>query len=551
MKNTFTNKLYLIAFLITFTFINGQETTWNAVQAPVLSTGEFHQAWAAGCSTDADDNTYISCTSDAESIAFGSETFTNLYGNGRSFVVKYNSNGNVEWIRTNTSEHESNVHSSVLDSFGNLYVLGSFFGTATFEGTTLSNGDIGQMSVFLLKYNAGGDLLWAKQADAAGGDLYLAQPSEVAIDANSNLYISGSMIGTTMSFGNIQLPISGEIDFFIAKYDENGNPLWARKGTGKTYLGDPSHLKTDSSGNVYVIGTFQSATMLFGSQTLTNDAFMSIFFIKYDAAGNLQWAKKYGNIQNTYAASMAIDSQQNIYAVGVFNGTTINFDTITLSNASTGINGDIFVAKFNAQGNVMWAKSAGSTDYDGATEIITDAENNIYVGGNFRSPELTLGAETLINGNETDNTNSFIFKMTTTGDYVWTNHVGGNGTMQAGPVSLDSYSNLNVTGNYHHDAIIGSFNLSTPSYNMYFAKLHQNELSVIDFTYNGIDLYPNPVKDILNVGGNSSLTYIINDLTGRTVTVGTVNNNALDVSALPTGMYILNIDGYATKFIKE
>lgn len=73
------------------------------------------------------------------------------------------------------------------------------------------------------------------------------------------------------------------------------------------------------------------------------------------------------------------------------------------------------------------------------------------------------------------------------------------------------------------------------------------------FSKNHINIYPNPVKDILNFDKNNKLQYEIYDITGKFVLNG--NNNNVDVSAIEKGVYILKLikdDIISTqKFIKE
>jgi len=63
------------------------------------------------------------------------------------------------------------------------------------------------------------------------------------------------------------------------------------------------------------------------------------------------------------------------------------FGSTTLLNAGSE---DIFLAKYNANGNMLWAKSAGGTDYDYANTIKLDILGNIYIAGYYRSSPLTL-----------------------------------------------------------------------------------------------------------------------------------------------------------------
>src|SRR6185503_11425500 len=102
------------------------------------------------------------------------------------------------------------------------------------------------------------------------------------------------------------------------------------------------------------------------------------------------WAKKAGA---TYGGvipyDMAIDSEGNVYVVGYF-WKDAYFDDIHLVSYS-GTN-DVFIAKYNAAGDVLWAIRAGGNNVDGADGISIDKEGSIYITGFFRSPTIVFGS---------------------------------------------------------------------------------------------------------------------------------------------------------------
>ncbi len=88
-----------------------------------------------------------------------------------------------------------------------------------------------------------------------------------------------------------------------------------------------------------------------------------MFVVKYDASGNVVWAKSAGGTSNDIGNGIAVDASGNSYVTGYFVSPTITFSTTTLTNASSGTS-DMFVVKYDASGNVVWARSAGGTNYD-------------------------------------------------------------------------------------------------------------------------------------------------------------------------------------------
>ena len=129
----------------------------------------------------------------------------------------------------------------------------------------------------------------------------------------------------------------------------------------------------------------------------TND----IFVVKYDANGNVLWAKSAGGTSHDIAYGISTDAGGNVLLTGDFYSPSISFGTTTLTSASPGAS-DVFVVKYDANGNVLWAKSAGGIFTDIGYDISTDASGNVLVTGYFNSPSISFGTTTLTNAGGAD-----------------------------------------------------------------------------------------------------------------------------------------------------
>ena len=109
----------------------------------------------------------------------------------------------------------------------------------------------GYDDIFIAKYDASGNCLWAKNAGGIGYDYGYG----IATDANGNSYVTGSFYGTA-TFGTIQLVSYGYDDIFIAKYDASGNCIWAKKAGGINWDFGYS-ISTDGNGNEFITGIFK------------------------------------------------------------------------------------------------------------------------------------------------------------------------------------------------------------------------------------------------------------------------------------------------------
>jgi len=154
---------------------------------------------------------------------------------------------------------------------------------------------------------------------------------------------------------------------------------WAKRGEGRVF-DLVSITALDDFGNTIVVGLFEKTTT-FGKTSLTSDGGRNIFIAKYDAMGNVLWAKKVDVSEDDYVHGVATDGFGNSILTGYFTGTAI-FGPISLTSTDKE---DIFVVKYDSSGNVIWAKQAGGEGDDRAYSITTDREGNIIVTGCFEN----------------------------------------------------------------------------------------------------------------------------------------------------------------------
>lgn len=334
------------------------------------------------------------------SITFGSTTLSNSSTANDVFVVKYNANGNILWAKSEGGTGYEDGKGIATDADGNIYVAGHFSSpSVSFETFTLTNTSSPAGEIFLVKYDSNGNALWAK----GGGQSPLTETvSNLAVDANGNAYITGHFYDSSVWFGIINLTKTGssESDLYVAKYDSTGNVLWAKNegGTGNDF---GKSLSTDANGNVFVTGYFKSPSITFGTTTLTNvgtsTGSLNVFVVKYDSIGNSLWAKGVGDTESEIANSIITDANGNAYVTGNFKSSSISFGTNTLTKAGSTYYSDIFLVKYDSNGNDIWAKGIGGTDSETGLGVATDANGDLFLTGYFYSPSITFGATTLHN----------------------------------------------------------------------------------------------------------------------------------------------------------
>ncbi|MCF8372927.1 MAG: T9SS type A sorting domain-containing protein [Bacteroidales bacterium] len=202
----------------------------------------------------------------------------------------------------------------------------------------------------------------------------------------------------------------------------------------------------DSQGNLYVAGTFESQTVLCGNTTLTNAGQIDILLVKYSPQGSILWAKRLGNTGEDVATGLCVDTDDNIYLTGHFKSQAISFgSTQLISNGSN----DIFLAKLNPIGEVIWAKSAGGNNTDFARSVIADKIGNVYITGDFESD--TIQFETIQKSKSLSVSDLFIAKFTSFGDIDWVvvSQIDDTiSTAYSNDIAIDKDGNVAIAGTF-------------------------------------------------------------------------------------------------------
>jgi len=530
MKKTITTILLALIFINVY----AQAPDW----AWAKSIGNVGSDAGRSVASDNTGNVYITGHFDS-TITFGTTTLTAI-GNYDMFLVKYDPAGNVIWAKS-----EGGLGGNIAgyyiatDGTGNVYVSGHFtHSTFNYGTTTLVNaGAGGGASTFIVKYNTFGDVIWAKNANGTGSHA----STGITTDVFGNIYLIGQF-SLSINFGTTSLTSAGGWDMFIVKYDTMGNIIW-----GKSTLGIGNELgviSCDLLGNVYVIGRYDNSNSItFGTITLTNVTQTDLFIVKYDASGNLLWAKDVGSTGDVSACSIKTDAFNNVYVMGTYKA-TVTLGSTTLTNAGWF---DIFIAKYDALGNAIWAKGI-VTDLSNITDIssATDINGNLYVTGIFRSPTIIFGADTLINAGLYD---TFFVKYNPQGNVIWAKEIGNTADDYSYSICTDALSNAYVTGRYYSPSITFGTDSFANAGNgdIFIAKIEADILGIKKNTsQNAITIYPNPTSGTFTIQ-NSSLklqSCLIKNMFGECVfslQSNLTNQINIDLSTHAKGIYFVEL----------
>jgi hypothetical protein len=320
-----------------------------------------------------------------------------------------------EWAINAGGTSNDEVYNIDTDTEGNVYMIG--IGSSPFIYDTI----IFNLGYFIAKCSSSGQVLWAKNT--------ILQPQSFILNSNNNIYIGGTNFSdTAVVFINDTL--TGPC-IYLSKYDVNGNLIWI-KNAG-TFDCDNCgcgimKITIDNTGNLYIIGEMSDInTFTIGNTVMTSwNQDYDIFIAKYDSSGNPLWAKSFGGHMEEDGYGITADMNGNVYITGSFASSIISFDSTILTNLHSG-KSDMFIAKFNTSGDLLWAKSAGGNDFDIASCIVVDSSSNVYISGSFWSPFIVFDSDTLMNSNTYGN-NYFITKYNSQGNILWIKSAVGRGS---------------------------------------------------------------------------------------------------------------------------
>jgi len=285
---------------------------------------------------------------------------------------------------------------------------------------------------------------------------------EIAIDDSLNTYVAGYFAGT-LTFYSTVLVSAGNIDIFVAKYDVNGDWQWAVRAGG-TLLEYLVGMSVDSSGKVYVTGSFQG-TASFGTNSVVSNGSYDIFVAKLDNNGDWIWAVGAGGLDFDMGTCIVNDNSGNVYVTGKYQTSALIGSNLT----SAGID-DIFVAKLTGSGQWQWSVSAGGIGSDQSTDIVADNNGNCCITGYFQN-QADFGTNSIVSQGNRD---VFIAKINSTGTWQWAVGAGGTENEEAGSIAMDANGSCYVTGYFQGTVQFGAttlISLSTGTSDIFVSKI--------------------------------------------------------------------------------
>ncbi len=264
----------------------------------------------------------------------------------------------VAWGYQVASSGKDAMFGIAIDAEGNYLATGRTSGA-------LGGTNQGDCDAIVVKFDSDGAQQWIHQFGGSGHE----EPIGVVVDDEGNCYVAGD---TASGIFNNIMPQAGNRtgpDVFLVKYDSDGEQVWAlRFGlAGRDYSYD---MAAGPEGNIFVAGFTSSG--LDGNHQGGDDAFVA----KFNTDGELVWIRQIGTPKREIGFAVTVDGAGNCYLGGATAGSMDG-------EASGGL--DLFIAKFDPDGEQLWVKQHGSSEQDLCADLAYDDENEcLYAVGNTR-----------------------------------------------------------------------------------------------------------------------------------------------------------------------
>ncbi|MDJ0619248.1 MAG: SBBP repeat-containing protein [Calothrix sp. MO_192.B10] len=398
----------------------------------------FKQEWKQQFGSSADDTANGIAVTPAGNIYATGTTLgqlgANSYGKADAWVAKFNAEGTQEWSKQLGTEAWDSSKGITTDSQGYIYITGYTCGSMVGQATQKTDDyHRGGADAWVIKLDSQGNEVWKRQLGSSEHDVSNA----VAVDGQGYVYIAGYTLGQLIK--NKQK--TAQSSAWFAKLDPQGQTLWIQELGVWGWTG-ASDIALGSDGSIHITGSTNSNLLV------QSDAWIA----KYDADGNQTWLKHLCKEGESASNAVAVDSQDNIYVTGYLK-----------ANSGELISGwaDVWVAKYDPNGNQQWFKSFGGVSEvdDAAHGIALDSQDNIYVTGHTES---NLGS-TNFGGND-----AWVAKLNQNGDLLWTKQIGTPANDYAFAIAVSDEQDIYITGKTAGD--LGGTN--TGNYDVWLARVN-------------------------------------------------------------------------------
>ncbi len=455
---------------------------------------------------------------------------TGNHGNDDYWIVKLNSTGDTLWTKS-LGGKDNEVANSIQQTTDGGYIVAGW--TYSIDGDV--TGNHGFNDYWIVKLNSTGDILWTKSL--GGNDDDRAYSIQQTTDDG---YI---VAGYSRSNNGDVTGNHGDYDYWVAKLNSIGDTLWTKSLGGNDFDLAYSIQQTTDDGYIVAGGSFSKNYDVSG-----NHGKYDFWVVKLNSTGDILWTKSLGGTDSEVASAIQQTTDGGYIVAGY---SSSNNGDVSGNHGGR----DYWVVKLNSTGDILWTKSLGGTDDEGASAIQQTTDGGYIVAGYSRSN----------NGDVTGNHGGrdyWIVNLNSTGDTLWTKSLGGTDDEVAFSIQQTTDGGYIVAGNSISNNWDVSGNHGGLDY--WIVKLSPSSVGINEPFANehSINLYPNPAGSQLAISSssfhNEAVTVCVINAQGEIMQEQKLtwcNNINMNIKDLSEGIYFLQMKSESgsivKKFVKE
>lgn len=438
-------------------------------------------------------------------------------GNYDYCLWKIRENGEIDWQKSFGGSKNDLLVSTQATRDGGYILAGTSDSPISSDKTEAA---IGQQDLWILRLDAAGNLLWQKTIGGLAEEQLgcIVQTSDggfiIGASSASDKYLakkSESNKNTIFKDADSR----GNLDYWVIKLDKSGTLEW-QKTMGGNYLDQLRSIAQTSDGN-YLVGGVSNSGLGF-EKNQKSEGENDFWFMKLDPKGNLLWQQTYGGKGDDQLYTVLQTNDKNYVVAGNTNGATPK------GNSPQG--SDFMLLKLDQSGAVLWEKLYSNGTDDVLTNLVKNKDETLLLCGYSRGNSKK----------KTEGTESYkVIKIDNNGEELWRKNVDKKGKNVLNK-AIETRDGGYVLAGTNSDSVTSDF---------WVVKL--KDLKKPEAVKSTIEAFPNPAGSYTNViigfeynTGTASLY----DLAGRQLQSFAITSRTvpIDLSGLPEGIYIVNID---------
>lgn len=519
-----TLRLCIAAFLF-FSSLSLSSQNWNWIQV-ISGNGEMD---LTNIATDNRNNTFISGTFTSSFSLQNSSYQSN--GLADNYLLKLNDTGGIEWVITGGSEGNDSDGGICTDAQNALYWVGGFwlngqYGEVQFNSTKSSK------SLFIIKYNADGEVAWTKLIEGSNAK----NSGSPTVDKAGNLYLAGSF-SDSLFIDQELLVAQAREDFFVGKWNTNGQLIWLTH-FGVEGLNRAIKVLINKNQEVLVGGTFKGR-IAFPQDTINaNTPDFDVFIAALDKNGAPLWLRKAGGVLEDSFSGMALDPADNLYVAGQYTGRLTLSEEVEIT--TDGFNENGYLLKYASTGEPLSAISIGGTSFETCTDILFD--DQIVLSGFFEQ-ELAIGTQQITGQGALS---GYLLTMDTQFVATSLQDISSDNLLLINQINKTlSTPTLLIGGTFKGNAFFQEERYTSPDrFSLFIGAYTTDNTTAIPSSIPFVpdfQVYPNPSTHIVNIE-TTLPDYTVNlwNIQGQLLFTGK-QTRSIPIEQLPDGIYLLEL----------